>query len=103
MSTVPNRKIAQNLVQLILQKRLAACVNISSPVESIYWWQKKIEKAKEYVLFIKTTARSYKKLERLILAHHPYSVPEILSTTSTSILLPSSPQKGTYYLFPASR
>jgi periplasmic divalent cation tolerance protein len=74
-SLAEGRKIAKAIVG----KRLAACVNvISGPVQSIYRWTGKIERAKEFLLLIKTTARRLKGLEREIARLHSYEVPEFL-------------------------
>lgn len=70
---------ARKLARAIVEKRLAACVNIhTAPVESIYRWKGKIETAREYLLVIKTTARRVKALEREILRLHSYDTPEFL-------------------------
>ncbi len=63
----------------MLRQRLAACINISTSIDSLYWWKGKREKAKEVLLFIKTTTRGYGKLEKALRKHHPYSVPEIIA------------------------
>ena len=70
------RKIARDLVQ----KRLAACVNIiSGPVESIYCWKGKVEKARERLLVIKTSTKRLKRLERAVRRLHSYETPEFLA------------------------
>lgn len=62
-----------------MQKRLAACVNvIRSPVESYYTWKGKLESAREYLLIIKTTAKSLSQLEREVKRLHSYDVPEFI-------------------------
>lgn len=75
-STLPEaRKISRSL----LQKHLAACVNVhTTPVESIYRWKGKIESAREHLLLIKTTTRRLKSLEREVLRLHSYETPEFL-------------------------
>jgi periplasmic divalent cation tolerance protein len=79
LSTASSRREALKLSNLILSARLAACVNISSTIESHYWWKGKRTRGKEVMLFIKTKAAAYKKLEALLLKHHSYSVPEIIA------------------------
>jgi periplasmic divalent cation tolerance protein len=70
-----SRKISRSL----LQKHLAACVNIhTTPVESIYRWKGKIETAREHLLVIKTTTSRLKSLEREVLRLHSYETPEFL-------------------------
>ena len=76
--TAPNLKIARALAKAALQKRLIACANLISEVESHYWWQGKIESGNEALLILKTTKSNLTALERLILAEHPYDTPEFL-------------------------
>jgi len=77
--TCPTLPEARKISRFLVQKRLAACVNIQiSPVESIYRWKGKIETAREHVLLIKTTAHRLKSLEREVLRLHSYDTPEFL-------------------------
>jgi len=77
--TCPTLPEARKISRSLLQKHLAACVNIQiSPVESIYRWQGKIESAREHLLLIKTTTRHLKSLEREVLRLHSYETPEFL-------------------------
>jgi periplasmic divalent cation tolerance protein len=68
-------KIAHALVQ----ERLAACVNLVSPIRSIYRWEGKICDEKEWLLFIKTQTARFDDLEKRVKALHSYSVPEIIA------------------------
>jgi len=68
-------KIANSLVE----ERLAACVNIISPVRSIYRWEGKIWDEKEWMLIIKTQKRRFGDLEKKVKSLHSYSVPEIIA------------------------
>ena len=79
LCTCPNREIAQKIAGALVEQRLAACVNISSPVTSVYSWQGKIESDEELLLTIKTTRARYGALEQAILALHPYELPEIIA------------------------
>jgi len=67
-------KIARSLVE----ERLAACVNILSPVRSLYRWEEKIWDEKEWLLIIKTQKRRFEDLEKKVKSLHSYSVPEII-------------------------
>jgi periplasmic divalent cation tolerance protein len=78
--TAPDTKTARKLAQVILQKHLAACVNIVPKLESHYWWQGKLEKSAEVLLLIKTTKAKLPLVEKTILAHHPYDTPEFIVT-----------------------
>ena len=68
---------AQELGALLLKKRLIACAQISSPMESFYWWKGKIEHAKEYKLVMKSRSSLWQELEKEIRLYHPYDVAEI--------------------------
>jgi len=72
-----SRENAQKLASLLLDHRLAGCVQIL-PIESWYIWQGKREVAMEMLLLIKTHRRHYRTLETLIRTAHPYEVPEIV-------------------------
>jgi len=68
-------KIANSLVE----ERLAACVNMISPVRSIYRWEGKIWDEKEWMLIIKTQKRRFEELEKKVKSLHSYSVPEVIA------------------------
>ena len=70
--------VARKLAGGALKARLVACVNLVPRMESRYWWQGKIERSAEVLLILKTTAARVAKLERYILAAHPYDTPEFL-------------------------
>ena len=71
---------ARRLSRAIVEKRLAACVNIPSvPVESIYRWKGNVETAREYLLLVKTTTRRLKALEKEVLRLHSYNTPEFIA------------------------
>jgi len=74
-SVEEGEKIARGL----LEKRLAACVNVVSPVKSFYWWRGKIEEAGEVLLIIKTRRRHLNSLMASVVELHSYEVPEIVS------------------------
>lgn len=77
-STVPSLNKAREIAGLLVFRKLAACVSILPGLESHYRWQGKQETSKEFLLLIKTKAALYKKLEKVLLQHHPYEVPEII-------------------------
>jgi periplasmic divalent cation tolerance protein len=78
VTTVDDRNIAEKIAEVVLAKKLAACVQISS-CRSIYRWQGKIEKAEEHLCVMKSSRMHYPELEREIREIHPYDVPEILA------------------------
>lgn len=67
------------LAQTLLERRLAACVNLLSPARSLYRWQGQIETATEIPMLIKTTRAGYPALEAALRELHPYEVPEIIA------------------------
>src|SRR5690348_7333088 len=78
--TCPTRALARRIARAVVQARLAACVNIvHSPVESFYTWKGKLEKAREYLLIMKTTAKRLAALENEVKRLHSYDVPEFIA------------------------
>lgn len=76
---VPNMACAASIAQTLVHDKLAACVNISSPVTSVYRWQGQIEQATEIGLTIKTSCKVYPELATKLKAIHPYELPEIVA------------------------
>jgi len=77
-TTVENRADAERISKVVIEKKLAACVQTAGPIISEYWWEGKIEKGEEYVLIMKTKTSLYEDLEAAIKLHHTYDVPEII-------------------------
>jgi periplasmic divalent cation tolerance protein len=78
-STLPDTAAARRLAQMLVERRLAACVSVLAPSTSVYRWQGAVEEAVEVPLMIKTTAGRYADLEAAIRAEHPYELPEIVA------------------------
>jgi periplasmic divalent cation tolerance protein len=77
--TCANPIQAKLIARSVIEKRVAACVNIlRSPVDSYYRWKDKVEKAREYILMIKSTERKLGGLEREVKRLHSYEVPEFI-------------------------
>ena len=82
--TCPSVGLARKIARAVVQKRLAACVNIvRSPVESFYPWKGKLETAREHLLLIKTTTARLTQLEREVKRLHTYEVPEFIALPIT--------------------
>jgi periplasmic divalent cation tolerance protein len=79
LCTFPTAEAARQIGTLLVEKQLAACVNLIPGAESIYCWQGKVESACEILAIFKTTAAAYPAFERELAALHPYEVPEILA------------------------
>ncbi len=77
--TAPNVEEARKLAQAVLEKHLAACVNLVPALESHYWWEGKLEKAEEVLLLIKSSAEQFTALEEAIQWHHSYDCPEVVA------------------------
>lgn len=77
--TVPNEETGVKIAKKLLEKKLAACVNISKGIRSLYWWEDEIQDESEALLIIKTKFGLFNELEMLIKENHPYTVPEIIA------------------------
>jgi len=82
-TNTPDLPCATNLARTLVERRLAACVNILPGIQSVYRWQGEIESADEIPLLIKTTTERYPALEAAIRETHPYAVPEIIALPIT--------------------
>ncbi len=81
--TVP-ATTADRLARLLVDERLAACVQALPGLRSTYRWEGAVEQADETLLLIKTSTARYAALERTLKAHHPYDVPEILAVDASA-------------------
>ncbi len=72
-------KEAKKIGKLLLENRLAACVNIFPAVQSMYWWEGKIQNAKEVGLFVKTHSSKFEAIKSEILKNHSYECPCVVS------------------------
>ena len=79
LTNLPERAAAERLAGLLVEKRLAACVNILAPCRSVYRWQGAVRHDEEHPMLIKTTAERYPALEQELRAGHPYELPEIIA------------------------
>jgi periplasmic divalent cation tolerance protein len=78
LCTCPDHAVATSIAEQVVERGLAACVNLVKGVESIYRWQGKVEHDHEYLLIIKTTAECFGDLEKCICKSHPYELPELI-------------------------
>ena len=78
--TCGSRAEAQRIAREIVSRRLAACANLLEiPVQSVYRWQGKVERAREFLLLIKTSARRLPALRAEVQRLHSYDVPEFIA------------------------
>ncbi|HKC31471.1 MAG TPA: divalent-cation tolerance protein CutA [Burkholderiales bacterium] len=79
LTNLPERAAAERLADLLIEKRLAACVNILAPCRSVYRWKGAVQHEEEHPMLIKTTAERYPALEQALRTGHPYELPEIIA------------------------
>jgi periplasmic divalent cation tolerance protein len=79
LSTTASREEARRIGRALVERRLAACVNIVGPIESIYRWQGKVEDAEEFLLVMKTTEQSVAGLQEALRGLHSYDLPECIA------------------------
>ena len=79
LCTFPDLPQARHIGTLLVEKQLAACVNLIPAVESIFCWEGKISTESEVLAVFKTTAERLVELEQELLVRHPYEVPELLA------------------------
>lgn len=77
--TASNKKETHKIAHELVKSKLCACVNIIGNVESVFWWQGKIDTAKEALLIIKSKRSKLNQIIKLIKSLHSYEVPEIIA------------------------
>ncbi len=77
--TAPTKDEALKIGRATLEKKLAACINVWGGMQSMYWWEGKIESASEWVLLIKAPSEKVDQIIALTKAMHSYSTPCVLS------------------------
>lgn len=70
---------AQNIAELLLEQRLAACVNVVPEINSSFWWESKIDAAEESLLIVKTSAKKLGEIIHSVRTVHTNTVPEIIA------------------------
>jgi periplasmic divalent cation tolerance protein len=78
VTATDNRDLARRIARALVDRRLAACVQIVGPVESTNRWQGKVATAREWLCLIKTTRARYPQVAAAVEALHPYDTPEII-------------------------
>ncbi len=79
LTSVDDKAKAESMAQALVEQKLAACVQISAQGVSVYQWQGKVCRDKEYYLSIKTDEAHQDKVVAWLEANHPYDTPEIIS------------------------
>ncbi|MEJ2057316.1 MAG: divalent-cation tolerance protein CutA [Desulfofustis sp.] len=75
-----DKDVCARIARFVLEKRLAACVQLTAPMTSFYWWKDDIARDEEYLLALKSHRHLFDQLAAAIRSIHPYEVPEIIAT-----------------------
>ncbi len=78
--TCPDMESAEKIAKTLVEKKLAACVNLVKVAKSIYRWKGKVEEAEEVLLIAKTKTSLVEQLKKEVKSVHPYQVPEVICT-----------------------
>jgi len=81
LSTCGSHEVAAKIARALVDKQVAACVNILGPMESIYRWEGQVETSQEFLLLIKTSAENFERLCAEIRRLNPYQLPEVIQFT----------------------
>jgi|SRR5580704_2235562 periplasmic divalent cation tolerance protein len=76
LTTAGSAEEARKIAGALVERRLAACVNVIPQVQSIYRWKEKVEEAEEWLLVIKTTSNAFPRVQEAIKELHSYDLPE---------------------------
>ena len=79
LTTAGSREEAAKIADLLVEARLAACVQIVPGVESVYRWEGRVARDAEWLLLCKTTAARYDAVEKAIREAHSYTTPEVVA------------------------
>lgn len=85
LTTTPTEEEAEQLALKIVKQKLAACVQVLPNIKSFYFWEGRIQTEGESLLLIKTLDDRYSDLEKFILEHHSYEIPEIVALNSEHV------------------
>ncbi|MBM3248900.1 MAG: divalent-cation tolerance protein CutA [Candidatus Omnitrophica bacterium] len=77
--TCANSKQADKIAQALIKAKLAACVNLINPINSLFWWQGKVDSSKETLLIVKSRKSLFSQIEKLVRHLHSYDLPEIIA------------------------
>jgi periplasmic divalent cation tolerance protein len=79
ISTAPRAEDAEFMARELVERRLAACVNVLPPMTSIYRWRGDVERTEEVLMVVKTTEDRFEAVRDALVKGHPYDVPEVLA------------------------
>jgi periplasmic divalent cation tolerance protein len=82
-TTTDSSESAARLARSAVEARVAACGQVVGPISSVYWWNRSLDSAQEWLVLFKTTSERSDALVEHIRSRHPYEVPEIICTPIT--------------------
>jgi periplasmic divalent cation tolerance protein len=86
--TCPDTPTAERIAEALVDRHLAACVNIVPGITSVYRWQGAVERSSEQLLLIKSASERYDEVEAAIRELHPYELPELIAVEAAAGLPP---------------
>jgi periplasmic divalent cation tolerance protein len=78
LTTSGNKEEAKKIAHSLVERRLAACVNIVGPIMSVYRWKDGIESSQEFLMLLKTTREAFTQIQEAIQELHSYELPEFV-------------------------
>ena len=79
LTTAGSKSEAQRIARSLVERRLAACVNVVGPIESVYRWKETVEDGEEWLLLVKTTEAAFRQVHDAIRELHSYALPECVA------------------------
>jgi periplasmic divalent cation tolerance protein len=79
LTTAGSHDEARRIADVLIERRLAACVSIVPKIESVYRWQGQVDEAEEWLLLIKTTQAAFERVRAAVCEHHSYKLPEFMA------------------------
>lgn len=79
-TTAGTQEVADRIARELVDRRLAACVQVSGPIRSTFRWHGKVETADEWTCVAKTSRQQLEAIQQLLHELHPYEVPELIAT-----------------------
>ena len=77
--TCANKKEAKKVAEGLIKQKLAACVNIVDKIESLFWWEGKVDRSQEVLLVVKSKKEKFPRIIKSVRSTHSYKVPEIIA------------------------
>jgi len=82
--TASGKEEAEKIAKALVEEKLAACVNIINAVESLFWWENKVDRVSEALLIIKSSDEKFAEISQTVKSLHSYEVPEIIALPITN-------------------